>query len=199
MILDVAYSLDSNVTHLEIEMRVGYRRVSTVEQNFDRQELGDVDRVFEEKVSGKDADRAALIEMIEYVREGDEVVVYSIDRLARDLRDLQSIISDLNDKGVSVSFISEGLKFGADSNDAFAKLQLQMMGAFAEFERNIIRKRQAEGIAKAKERGVYSGRATKINDRKIVELKQKGYGATEIVSEMGITRTSVYRALKAAS
>ena len=199
MILDVAYSLDSNVTHLEIEMRVGYRRVSTVEQNFDRQELGDIDRVFEEKVSGKDVDRAALIEMVEYVREGDEVVVYSIDRLARDLRDLQSIISDLNDKGVSVSFISEGLKFGADSNDAFAKLQLQMMGAFAEFERNIIRKRQAEGIAKAKERGVYSGRAKKINDRKIVELKQKGYGATEIASEMGITRTSVYRALKNAS
>jgi len=180
-------------------MRVGYRRVSTVEQNFDRQELGDVDRVFEEKVSGKDVDRAALIEMVEYVREGDEVVVYSIDRLARDLRDLQSIISDLNDKGVSVSFISEGLKFGSDSNDAFAKLQLQMMGAFAEFERNIIRKRQAEGIAKAKERGVYSGRAKKINDTKIVELKQKGYGATEIASEMGITRTSVYRALKAAS
>ena len=199
MILDVAYSLDSNVTHLEIEMRVGYRRVSTVEQNFDRQELGDVDRVFEEKVSGKDVDRAALIEMIEYVREGDEVVVYSIDRLARDLRDLQSIISDLNDKGVSVSFISEGLKFGADSNDAFAKLQLQMMGAFAEFERNIIRKRQAEGIAKAKERGVYKGRAKKINDRKIVELKQKGYGATEIASEMGITRTSVYRALNSHS
>ena len=199
MILDVAYSLDSNVTHLEIKMRVGYRRVSTVEQNFDRQELGDIDRVFEEKVSGKDVDRAALIEMVEYVREGDEVVVYSIDRLARDLRDLQSIISDLNDKGVSVSFISEGLKFGADSNDAFAKLQLQMMGAFAEFERNIIRKRQAEGIAKAKERGVYSGRAKKINDRKIVELKQKGYGATEIASEMGITRTSVYRALKNAS
>ena len=106
MILDVAYSLDSNVTHLEIEMRVGYRRVSTVEQNFDRQELGDIDRVFEEKVSGKDVDRAALIEMVKYVREGDEVVVYSIDRLARDLRDLQSIISDLNDKGVSVSFIS---------------------------------------------------------------------------------------------
>ena len=123
----------------------------------------------------------------------------SVDKDAPKVRDLQSIVSDLNDKSVSVSFISEGLKFGSDSNDAFAKLQLQMMGAFAEFERNIIRKRQAEGIAKAKERGVYSGRAKKINGRKIVELKQKGYGATEIASEMGITRTSVYRALKAAS
>ena len=112
---------------------------------------------------------------------------------------LKSIISDLNDKGVSVSFISEGLKFGSDSNDAFAKLQLQMMRAFAKFERNIIRKRQAEGIAKAKERGVYKGRAKKINNNKIVELRQKGYGASEIAQEMGITRTSVYRALKAAS
>ena len=74
-----------------------------------------------------------------------------------------------------------------------------MMGAFAEFERNIIRKRQAEGIAKAKKRGVYKGRTKKINDNKILELKQKGYGATEIASEMGITRTSVYRALKNAS
>ena len=180
-------------------MRVGYRRVSTAEQNFGRQELGEVDRVFEEKLSGKITDRAALQEMISFVRLGDEVVVYSIDRLARDLRDLQSIISDLNEKGVSISFISEGLKFGADSNDAFARLQLQMMDAFAEFERNIIRVRQAEGIAKAKERGVYSGRAKKINDRKIVELKQEGYRATDIASEMGITRTSVYRALKAAS
>ena len=198
MILDVAYSLDSNVTHLEIIMRVGYRRVSTVEQNFGRQELGDVDRVFEEKVSGKDVDRAALIEMIEYVREGDEVVVYSIDRLARDLRDLQSIISDLNDKGVSVSFISEGLKFGADSNDAFAKLQLQMMGAFAEFARNIIRKRQAEGIAKTKAKGVYENRkrTKKVSEKRISELKAVGLNNTEIAEYLNISRMTVYRALK---
>ena len=123
----------------------------------------------------------------------------SVDKDAPKVSDLQSIISDLNDKGVSVSFISEGLKFGSDSNDAFAKLQLQMMGAFAEFERNIIRKRQAEVIAKAKERGVYKGRAEKINNNKIVELRNNGYGATEIASEMGITRTSVYYALKVAS
>ena len=123
----------------------------------------------------------------------------SVDKDAPKVSDLQSIISDLNDKGVSVSFISEGLKFGSDSNDAFAKLQLQMMGAFAEFERNIIRKRQAEVIAKAKERGGYKGRAEKINNNKIVELRNNGYGATEIASEMGITRTSVYYALKVAS
>ena len=95
--------------------------------------------------------------MIEYAREGDAVVVFSIDRLARDLRDLQDIISTLNDKGVSISFLSERLTFSAEADDAFAKLQLQMMGAFAEFERNIIKKRQAEGIAKAKAKGVYKG------------------------------------------
>ena len=121
----------------------------------------------------------------------------SIDRFARDLRDLQDIISTLNDKGVSVSFLKEKLVFSGDANDAFARLQLQMMGAFAEFVRNIIRKRQAEGIAKAKERGVYKGRAKKTADGKIIELKSKGYKVTEIAEELGINRITVYRALKA--
>ena len=107
-------------------MRVGYRRVSTTEQNFDRQDLGAVEKMFEEKVSGKNTDRQALQEMIDFVRSGDAVVVYSIDRLARDLRDLQTIIQQLNDKGVSVEFISEHLTFSGAADDAFAKLQLQM-------------------------------------------------------------------------
>ena len=177
-------------------MKVGYRRVSTVDQNLDRQELGDVERVFEEKVSGKNKDRAALQEMIAFVRDGDEVVVFSIDRLARDLRDLQSIISDLNEKGATISFLSERLSFSADSNDAFAKLQLQMMGAFAEFERNIIHKRQAEGIAKAKAKGVYLGRKKTIDDSRVLELSHQGLGASQIAREMGITRQSVYRIVK---
>lgn len=177
-------------------MKVGYRRVSSVEQNFERQELGDVERVFEEKVSGKNTDRTALQKMINFVRGGDEVVVFSIDRLARDLRDLQSIIQALNDKGVSVSFLSERLIFTGKADDAFARLQLQMMGAFAEFERNIIRKRQAEGIAKAKERGVYKGRAKKMSDRRILELKMAGYRVTEIAEELGCSRMTVYRALR---
>ena len=140
-------------------MRVGYRRVSTVEQNLDRQDLGVVEQVFEDKASGKNADREQLQKILSFVRSGDEVVVYSIDRLARDLRDLQSIITKLNDNGVTIEFLSERLVFSGRSDDAFAKLQLQMMGAFAEFERNIIRKRQAEGIAKAKTKGAYSGRS----------------------------------------
>ena len=177
-------------------MRVGYRRVSTADQNLDRQELTNVEKVFEEKVSGKDTNRAALNEMIEFVREGDAVVVYSIDRLARDLRDLQTIIQRLNDKGVSVEFISENLTFSANTNDPFAKLQLQIIGSVAEFERNIIKKRQAEGIAKAKERGVYKGRQKKIDDAEIYALTDAGHSQNEIAEQMGITRISVYRALR---
>ena len=177
-------------------MRVGYRRVSSADQNLDRQELTNVEKVFEEKVSGKDTNRAALNEMIEFVREGDAVVVYSIDRLARDLRDLQTIIQRLNDKGVSVEFISENLTFSANTNDPFAKLQLQIIGSVAEFERNIIKKRQAEGIAKAKERGVYKGRQKKIDDAEIYALTDAGHSQNEIAERMGITRISVYRALR---
>ena len=177
-------------------MKIGYRRVSSEGQNLDRQDFV-CDKMFEEKVSGAKRDRDALTAMIEFAREGDEVVVWSIDRLARDLRDLQEIIQRLNDKGVSVSFLKEKLVFSGDAEDAFARLQLQMMGAFAEFERNIIRQRQAEGIARAKERGVYKGRAKSVSDGKIVALKAKGYKVTEIAEELGINRITVYRALKA--
>ena len=176
-------------------MRVGYRRVSSVEQKFDRQELGELDKVFEEKISGSTSERLALNEMIDFVRENDEVVVYSIDRLARNLKDLQYIIEKLNGKGSRVHFIRENLIFNANSNDAFATLQFQMMGAFAEFERNIIRKRQAEGIAKAKARGVYAKRGTTINRERVKELKAKGLNITAIACEMDISRMSVYRVL----
>lgn len=189
-------SLDSNETDCVVMAKVGYRRVSSNEQNLDRQELIGCDKVFEEKVSGASKERKALKDMIDWVREGDEVLVWSIDRLARDLRDLQDIISKLNNKGVSISFISECLSFTANKEDAFAKLQLQMMGAFSEFERSIIRKRQAEGIAKAKEKGVYKGRKATIDAREIMSLKGQGLGATAIAKEMGISRISVYRALQ---
>ena len=131
-------------------MKVGYRRVSKVEQKFDRQQLGELDKLFEEKVSGSNTEREALNEMIDFVRQDDEVVVHSIDRLARNLRDLQNIIETLNNKGVSIRFLSENLTFSTNVNDAFAKLQLKIIVSVAEFEHNIIRKRQAEGIAKAK-------------------------------------------------
>jgi DNA invertase Pin-like site-specific DNA recombinase len=159
--------------------------------------MSGVDRVFEDKASGKDTDRVALQEMIAFVRAGDEVLVHSIDRLARDLRDLQSIITTLNENDVSIEFISERLIFSGAENDAFAILQLQMMGAFAEFERAIIRKRQAEGIAKAKVRGVYTNRKRKstINVNRVKGLRNEGFNNTEIAAHMGISRMSVYRSL----
>lgn len=175
---------------------VGYRRVSSIDQNLDRQDLGEVDKVFEEKLSGKSAkDRPALQAMLDYIREGDRVVVFSIDRLARDLRDLQDIIQTVNDKGASIAFLSERLSFSADKDDAFAKLQLQMMGAFAEFERNIIRKRQAEGIAKAKAKGVYKGKKPTIDRERVRELKAEGLSTYKIAESMGISRMSVHRIL----
>ena len=173
-------------------MEIGYRRVSSEGQNLDRQDLV-CDKLFEEKVSGAKRDREALSQMIEFAREGDEVIVWSIDRLARDLRDLQDIIQRLNDKGVSVSFMKEKLVFSGDADDAFAKLQLQMMGAFAEFERNIIRQRQAEGIARAKERGVYKGRKKTIDENRIRKMKTDGHSVTEIAELVGVSRMTVYR------
>jgi DNA invertase Pin-like site-specific DNA recombinase len=177
--------------------KVGYRRVSTIEQCLDRQELGQCERVFEEKASASSSNRPALADMMAWVRDGDEEVVWSIDRLARDLRDLENIIKQLNEKGVQVSFLSEALSFSADAEDALSRLQLQMMGAFAQFERSIIRKRQAEGIAKAKARGVYKGRKRKIDGDRVRELKERGMGASAIARELSIARASVYRALAA--
>lgn len=178
-------------------MKIGYRRVSSLDQNLDRQDLGHLDKVFEEKLSGSAAKhRPELQAMIEFAREGDEVIVWSIDRMARDLRDLQAILHALLQKQVSITFISENLTFSATNNDPFAKLQLHLMGAFAEFERSIIRKRQAEGIAKAKARGVYKGRKVSINYQKVMQLKNEGLGPTKIAAAMGISRVSVYRALK---
>ena len=176
---------------------VGYRRVSSFDQALDRQELEGAERIFEEKESGAKRDRPALLEMINYIRDGDTVIVHSIDRLARDLRDLQDIIEKINGKGASISFQTEGLTFKADKADPIATLQLQMMGAFAQFERAIIRKRQAEGIAKAKDRGVYQGRKQSIDAEKVRRLHEEGYGASEIARAMDVGRASVYRLLRA--
>ena len=175
--------------------KIGYRRVSSAEQNFERQQLEGCDKIFEEKISGAARDRLALAELIAWAREGDEVVVWSIDRLARDLRDLQEIVATLNAKGVKVSFVSERLSFSADKSDAFAMLHLQLLGAFAQFERSIIRKRQQEGIERAKLKGVYKGRKATIDCNRVKALKALGKGGTEIARELGIGRASVYRML----
>ena len=174
---------------------VGYRRVSSYDQNLDRQDLGELDKLFEEQVSGKSKDRPALNRMLDYIRDGDVVKVHSIDRLARDLRDLQELIQTIVDKEATITFLSEGLTFSDQDSNPFAKLQLQMMGAFAEFERAMIRRRQAEGIAKAKARGAYKGRPISIDRVRVKELAGQGLGPSAIAKEMGIGRASVYRVI----
>lgn len=174
--------------------RVGYIRVSTAEQNTDRQELGEVDRVFEDKVSGKNLDRPQLTKMLEYVREGDTIVCYSIDRLARSIMNLLNLVEELQGRGISLEFVKDKLSFvageGATPNE---KLMLHMLAAFGEFERSLISSRQAEGIAKAKARGVYKGATKRLPRDQVKELLAQGYNKSQVASQLGMSRTSVYR------
>jgi len=175
---------------------VGYRRVSSIDQSLERQDLGDLEKVFEEKLSGASAsDRPALQDLIGWVREGDLVVVHSIDRLARNLQDLLSIVSQLNGKGVSIQFIKDNLTFPPQGTDGASKLYLSILGAVAEFERSIIKQRQREGIDKAKAKGVYKGRKPTIDKDRILALRDEGHSTYNIAEVMGISRMTVHRAL----
>lgn len=175
---------------------VAYRRVSTIDQNTDRQLAGeDFDKMFEDKASAKDTDRPQLQAMLEYVREGDKVVVHSIDRLARNLADLESLIEHMTSKGVSVVFRKESLTFSG-GEDALQTLMLQMMGAFAQFERSMIRERQREGIAAAKAKGKHMGRPSGLDNKQVNSLKAKrkaGASVKSLQDEFNLSRASVYR------
>jgi DNA invertase Pin-like site-specific DNA recombinase len=179
--------------------RVGYVRVSAFDQNPERQ-LEDInlDRVFTDKASGKDVRREQLAEMLNYVRQGDTLVVHSMDRLARNLDDLRRIVQDLTKRGVCIEFVKEKLSFtGEDS--PMANLMLSVMGAFAEFERALLRERQREGIALAKKRGVYKGRKRALSDADIVALKARikfGEKKAQVARDFGISRETLYQYLK---
>lgn len=178
---------------------VAYRRVSTLEQKTDRQLDGMVfEKVFEDKCGGGDTNRPALQGLLEYVREGDTVHVHSIDRLARNSQDLLGIVEELKSKGVTIKFYKESLTFSAGVSDPFKELMFQMLGAFAQFERSIIRERQREGIERAKRKGIYRGGKKAIDREKVMGMLAKGMGATEIARELGIGRMSVYRIKKEA-
>ena len=175
---------------------IAYRRVSTVDQNTDRQ-LADesFDKVFEDKASAKDTRRPQLQAMIEFAREGDTVVVHSIDRLARNLADLESLIKQFTTKGVTVEFRKESLTF-AGGEDPMQTLMLQMMGAFAQFERSMIRERQREGVAAAKAKGKHMGRPPSIDAKTLKSLKAKrlsGVSVRRLQDEFNLSRASVYR------
>src|SRR5918912_1274275 len=170
--------------------RIGYVRVSSFDQNEARQlEHLDADRVFTDKASGKDADRPQLRELIAYAREGDTIVVHSMDRLARNVDDLRRIVQQQTRRGVRVQFIKENLTFTGDASP-MADLMLSVLGAVAQFERDLIRERQREGIALAKQRGAYRGRRKALNDEKAADLRRRiaaGEKKSALAREFGIS------------
>lgn len=180
--------------------KVGYARVSPLDQKTCRQLSGiELDRLFEEKASGKGtSNRPILREMIAYIREGDHLYVHSMDRLARNLEDLLRLVKEINGKGVTIHFVKENMVFDPNGKESsMSKLLLSVMGAVAEFERELILERQREGIALAKARGAYKGRKPVSNEviAKAKEMVSSGISKTEVAKSLGIGRTSLYKYL----
>ncbi|MEC3852745.1 recombinase family protein [Paenarthrobacter ureafaciens] len=179
--------------------RIGYVRVSSLDQNEQRQLDGQaLDRTFTDKASGRDTNRPALAEMLRFAREGDTVVVPSMDRLARNLDDLRALVKALTGKGVQVEFVKERLLFSGEDSP-MANLMVSVMGAFAEFERSLIRERQREGIALAKQRGAYRGRRRALTLEQANELARRAASGTPkstLAKDYGISRETVYQYLR---
>lgn len=181
---------------------IGYIRVSSVDQNTIRQ-LADtrLDKVFEDHLSGNCRNRPGLDACLDYLREGDTLHVHSIDRLARNLLHLQQLIDALTARGVTVVFHKENMKFSPDghgTSDPMSRLMMQMLGAFAEFERSLIRERQREGIAAAKSSGKILGRPKRVSDDVLEQVRADvalGIPLAKIAKKIGIPRTTLYSRL----
>ncbi len=181
--------------------QVAYIRVSDAGQNTERQlsETGiTFEKTFEDKASGKNTDREGLKAMLEYVREGDTVNVHSIDRLGRSLIDLKTVVTQLNAMGVVVHFHKENLKFEAGTQNPMQTLMFDMLGAFAEFERSMIKERQMEGIAKAKEKGVYNkDKRKKVDYAELNAAIESGMSYRQVADKFNVGVGTVDRAVKA--
>jgi DNA invertase Pin-like site-specific DNA recombinase len=179
--------------------RIGYIRVSTTDQKTARQlDNIQLDKKFIDKASGKNASRPELELMLQFAREGDHIIVHSMDRLARNLKDLRNIVDSLTSRGIQIEFVKENLKFtGKDC--PMSTLLLSIFGSFAEFEYSLIRERQMEGIAIAKNQGKFVGGKKKLNSEQIEILKinlEKPKSKTKIAQEMGVCRQTLYRYLE---
>lgn len=179
--------------------KIGYIRVSHFEQNPERQLEGiRLHKKFIDKASGKNTVRPQLEALLDYAREGDTIVVHSMDRLARNLDDLRRLVIQLTEQQIKIEFVKEGLTFtGEDS--PMSKLLLSMMGAFAEFERALIKERQMEGIALAKKRGAYKGRKAVLSQEQIDKIKTRvahGNKKSHIARDFGISRETLYQYLR---
>jgi DNA invertase Pin-like site-specific DNA recombinase len=180
--------------------KIGYIRVSTVEQNTTRQLDGlELDRVFTDTCSGKDTNRPELNEMLKFVRDGDTIFVHSMDRLARNLDDLRKLVNKLTDKNISITFVKENLTFSKDDSNPISKLILSVVGSIAEFERSLIKERQLEGIALAKKANKYKGRVKALSDQQVAEMHQMiadRYKKVDIAKKFGIHYVTLYRYMK---
>lgn len=178
--------------------QIGYIRVSTLDQNTERQLHGvALDKVFEDKCSGKDTNRPALKECLAYLRDGDTLHIHSIDRLARSLRDLLNVVEELLRRGIKIVFHKENMNFDGINPNPTQALYLNILGAVAEFERQMIRERQREGIALAKQRNAYDrcGRKPSLSPKQIEEIKGRlanGEPLTSLAKEYGVSRQTIY-------
>jgi DNA invertase Pin-like site-specific DNA recombinase len=182
--------------------RIGYKRVSSVDQNEARQLEGvELDKTFTDKASGKDVNRPQLKRALEYLREGDTLVVHSMDRLSRNLHDLSTLVKKLTGEGISVEFVKERLTF-TGNDDKMAELMLGILGSVAQFERSLIRERQREGIALAKTKGVYKGRKPSLSAERAAEMRKRadaGENKAALAREFGISRAALYVYLAASA
>ena len=178
---------------------IGYVRISSVGQNDSRQLDGvALDKVFTDTASGKDTERPQLQAMLAHIRAGDHLMVHSMDRLSRSLADLEATVKGLTDRGVAVTFVTQGMTFTGVSSP-MNTLMLQMLGAVSQFERALILERQAEGIAIAKAKGVYKGRKASLDAVQVAELKasvSKGVSKVKIAEQLGVSRATVYSYIK---
>ncbi|MGX5913451.1 recombinase family protein [Aliidiomarina sp. Khilg15.8] len=177
--------------------RIAYKRVSSVGQNSERQLDGmTFDREFSDECSGSTTDRPELQRLLSHVRDGDAVYVHSIDRMARDLKNLLELIDFFKAKGVDIHFVKEAMSFTPDESNPMQDMMLQVMGAVSQFERALILERQREGIAQAKARGAYRGSKKTVDRAKVLEMLQSGVKKTEIARRLGIGRASIYRVIR---
>ncbi|HEY9029804.1 MAG TPA: recombinase family protein [Kangiella sp.] len=184
-----------------METLVGYGRVSTKDQSLEIQQeelkASGCKKIFLEKKSGGAlSDRTELEKALEYVREGDTLVVFKLDRLARSIVDLHNILRRLDEKGVKFKSLKDS---SVDTTSAHGKLMMNILGSFAEFERELIKERQALGIAKARKEGKYNGRKKSLSEGRIKQLrdrfenKAEDESAQDIANEFGVSRASLYR------
>ncbi|STZ74868.1 DNA-invertase hin [Moraxella lacunata] len=206
--LDQDRTIDIDELSIQKVQTIGYIRVSTIDQKTDRQLDGvALDRIFTDKMTGATKDRPQLKAMLDYVRYGDTVMVHSLDRLARNFDDLLAIINQLAKKGVTFKSLQENITINGTNTSPIDTLILHIFGAIAQFNRSLIREAQREGIAKAKQKGVYKGRKSVLTDENIAQIEAllaqrnssvdeyKKISHTDIAKQVGISKSSLYRYL----